>query len=70
LEQVDGQVRLIQSARIGPARSGLSIAIDAMPEKEGRIISRRLQEFQTNMEANLAGVKLLAEGADDRPDES
>jgi uncharacterized protein YndB with AHSA1/START domain len=70
LEQVGGRVRLIQSARIGPARSGLSIAIDAMPEKEGRIITRRLQEFHDNMEANLAGMKQLAEGANDGPDES
>jgi uncharacterized protein YndB with AHSA1/START domain len=70
LEQVGGRVRLIQSARIGPARSGLSIAIDAMPEKEGRIITRRLQEFHDNMEANLAGMKQLAEGANGGPDES
>jgi hypothetical protein len=41
-----------------------------MPEKEGRIITRRLQEFHDNMEANLAGMKQLAEGANDGPDES
>jgi hypothetical protein len=48
---------------MGPDPSGLSIAIDAMPEKEGRIISRRLGEWRTNMEANLAGIKGLVEGA-------
>jgi hypothetical protein len=63
LERAAGGVRLTQSAQIGPARSGLSIAIDAMPDKEQRIIARRLQEFHTNMEANLAGVKELAEAA-------
>jgi hypothetical protein len=50
-----------QWARMGPDPSGLNIAIDAMPEKEARIISRRLAEWRTNMEANLAGIKALAE---------
>jgi hypothetical protein len=63
LEPAGEQVRLIQSAQIGPARSGLSIAIDAMPHKEQRIIARRLQEFQANMAANLTGVKDLAEAS-------
>ena len=29
---------------MGPARSGLSIAIDAMPEKEQKIVFVRLRE--------------------------
>jgi hypothetical protein len=61
LEPVGSQTRVTQSARMGPARSGLSIAIDAMPDKEQRIIARRLQEFRTNMEATLAGLRDLAE---------
>jgi hypothetical protein len=68
LEPAGERVRLIQSARIGPARSGLSIAIDAMPHKEQRIIARRLHEFQVNMTANLAGVKELAEAAARTPE--
>jgi len=56
-------VTVRQWARMGPDPSGLSIAIDAMPDKEGRIISRRLGEWRTNMEANLAGIKGLVEGA-------
>ena len=56
-------VTVRQWARMGPDPSGLSIAIDAMPDKEGRIISRRLGEWRTNMEANLAGIKDLVEGA-------
>jgi Polyketide cyclase / dehydrase and lipid transport len=53
-----------QWARMGPDRSGLNIAIDAMPDKEGRIISRRMDEWRTNMEANLAGIRALVEGTD------
>jgi hypothetical protein len=60
-------VTVRQWARMGPDPSGLSIAIDAMPEKEGRIISRRLGEWRTNMEANLAGIKGLVEGAGGAP---
>ena len=51
-----------QWARMGPDPSGLNIAIDAMPEKEGRIISGRMAEWRTNMAANLAGIKALVEG--------
>jgi hypothetical protein len=48
--------------RMGPAPSGLSIAIEAMPDKEEKIIARRLAEHERNMRANLEGIKLLAEG--------
>jgi uncharacterized protein YndB with AHSA1/START domain len=61
LEQEPDGVRLRQGARIGPAPSGLSIAITAMPDKEERIIARRLEEHERNMGANLAGIKRLAE---------
>lgn len=54
-------VTVRQWARLGPDPSGLSIAIDAMPEKEARIISRRMKEWRTNMQANLAAVRELAE---------
>jgi hypothetical protein len=46
---------------MGPAPSGLNIAIAAMPEKEERIIARRLEEFEANMKATLDGIKRLAE---------
>ena len=46
---------------MGPAPSGLNIAIAAMPEKEERIIARRLEEFEVNMKATLDGIKRLAE---------
>lgn len=61
LEQEPGGVRLRQGTRMGPAPSGLSIAITAMPDKEERIIVRRLQEYETNMRATVEGIKQLAE---------
>lgn len=61
LEEEPGGVRLRQGTRIGPAPSGLTIAITAMPEKEERIIARRLEEFETNMRATIEGIKHLAE---------
>jgi hypothetical protein len=61
LEEADKTVRLRQGGRMGPAPSGLSIAINAMPDKEERIVARRLGEFEANMKANLQGIKALAE---------
>ncbi|WCO68148.1 SRPBCC family protein [Iamia majanohamensis] len=55
-------VTVRQFARMGPARSGLSIAIDAMPDKESRIVSHRLAQWREAMEANLAGLRVLVEG--------
>jgi uncharacterized protein YndB with AHSA1/START domain len=54
--------RLKQWMRMGPARSGLNAAIDAMPDKEERIIARRQDEHRKNMTATLEGIKALAEG--------
>jgi hypothetical protein len=56
-----GEVQLEQWFQMGPARSGLNLAIDAMPDKEERIVARRLDEHRANIEANLAGIKRLAE---------
>jgi len=61
LDEEPGGVRLRQGTRIGPAPSGLTVAITAMPEKEDRIIARRLEEFGRNMRATLDGIKHLAE---------
>jgi hypothetical protein len=63
LEQEPEGVRLRQGTRMGPAASGLTIAITAMPEKEERIIARRLAEYETNMRATVDGIKGLAEAA-------
>lgn len=53
--------RLIQWMQIGPGPSGISAAIEAMPDKESRILHRRLAEHSTNMTATLAGIKQVAE---------
>lgn len=63
LDDEPGGVRVRFGARIGPGPSGLSPAIAAMPDKEERIIARRLAEFERNMTATLAGIKELAEAA-------
>jgi hypothetical protein len=56
-----GGSHLTQWARMGPAPSGLTPAIERMPDKERRIVARRLEEWIANMTANLQGIKALAE---------
>ena len=58
----DGRTRLRYSVSIGPGPSGLSIAIEAMPDKEPRIIMRRLKEHHANMHRTVLGIRGLAEG--------
>jgi uncharacterized membrane protein len=58
----DGGTELSQWMQVGPARSGLSYAIDRMPEKEQKIVFVRMREFEQNMTATLGHVKKLAEG--------
>lgn len=65
LEPIDGGTRLTQSMRMGPGRSGINPAIDAMPDKESKILHRRLGEHHRSIEATLAGIKALAEGTAD-----
>ena len=54
---------LEQWTQMGPARSGLSLAIDAMPDKEQKIVFVRLREFESGFQKNLAAIKELAETA-------
>lgn len=61
LDEVDGKVRLRHGGRMGPAPSGLSIAIAAMPDKEERIVARRIEEWACNLQATVDGIKHLAE---------
>jgi len=61
LEPTGTGTRLTQWMRMGPAPSGLTPAIEAMPDKEERIIARRLDEHRFNMLATLTGIKELAE---------
>lgn len=57
----DGAVELRHGGRMGPAPSGLSIAIAAMPEKEERIVARRLEEWERNLQATVDGIKAIVE---------
>ncbi|WP_052868058.1 SRPBCC family protein [Streptomyces niger] len=58
-----GGTRLRQWVRLGPGRSGLSQAIERMPEKEQKIVHVRLREFERNITATLGALKERAEGA-------
>jgi uncharacterized protein YndB with AHSA1/START domain len=53
---------LRQYAKFGPGPSGLTAVIERMPEREERIIERRLEEHKRNMTATLEGIKAIAEG--------
>ena len=52
---------LTQWMRLGPARSGLSFAIDAMPDKEQKIVFVRMREFEQSMTRVVAQIKAMAE---------
>lgn len=58
-----GQVTTLrQSVELGPGPSGITVAIGRMPDKEERIIERRLAEHVRNMSATIEGIKAIAEG--------
>ena len=61
LQPKDGGTELSQWMQMGPARSGLSFAIDRMPDKEQKIVFVRMREFEHNMTSTLAHIKKLAE---------
>jgi uncharacterized protein YndB with AHSA1/START domain len=63
LEQEGNGTRLRQKAVLGPGPSGLSYAIEQRPDKEERIIERRLEEHRANMQATVDGIKSIAEGS-------
>ncbi|MFI9613441.1 SRPBCC family protein [Streptomyces sp. NPDC052023] len=57
----DGGTELSQWVQMGPAPSGLSLAIEAMPDKEQKIVFVRMREFERNMTATLEHIKQWAE---------
>lgn len=61
VEPASDGVLVRQWARMGPAPSGLSIAIQARPELEGRIVTRRLVEWEQAMRVNLECVRAALE---------
>lgn len=50
------------SAEMGPGPSGLTPAIERMPEHEEAIVAGRLAEWSSNMTRTVDGIKALAEG--------
>jgi len=61
LHPQDGGTLLTQWMQMGPARSGLSFAIDRMPDKEQKIVFVRMREFEQNMTVTLEHIKQLVE---------
>jgi uncharacterized protein YndB with AHSA1/START domain len=57
----DGGTTLAYWMQMGPGRSGLSVAIDSMPDKEQKIVFVRMREFETAIAKTLAAIKRLAE---------
>jgi uncharacterized protein YndB with AHSA1/START domain len=61
LKPEGGGTRLRQRADVGPGPSGLTMAIDRMPDKEERIVARRCDELRANMTATVEGIKAAVE---------
>ena len=61
LEPKDSGTELSEWVQMGPARSGLSFAIDRMPDKEQKIVFVRMREFERNITATLDQIKARAE---------
>jgi hypothetical protein len=63
LEPSAGRTRLRFSYVMGPGPSGTTRAITMNPGQEARVLRRRLDEVQANMQRTVDGVKALAEGS-------
>ncbi|AOR36554.1 cyclase [Streptomyces fodineus] len=61
LRPENGGTELSEWMQLGPGRSGLSAAIDRMPEKEQKIVFVRLREFERSIATTLAHIKKRAE---------
>ena len=68
LTSIAGAIRLRYTLKLGPGPSGLTPAIAAMPEKEPRILFRRLEEHRGNMQRVVEGIKARVEAGTDRLD--
>lgn len=58
----DGATQLTQWVRLGPGPSGLTAALERMPDREHDVISYRLRGLRENMQRNLDGIAELAQG--------
>lgn len=57
VEPASDGVLIRQWARLGPGTSGLTIGIANQPNKEARIVARRLSEWLQNMQANREWIR-------------
>jgi hypothetical protein len=55
--------RLRYSARLGPGKSGVTMMIEREPDRAGQIVDNRMRQWVAGMEAVVAGLKTMAEGA-------
>lgn len=63
LDPIAGGTRLRYRVILGPGPSGISGAIEQMPDKEPRILARRVGEHVANMQAVVDAIKVAAEAA-------
>ena len=63
LAPIESGTRLRYSLILGPGPSGLSPAIERMPDKEPRILRRRIDEHRANMQRVVDGIKHAATDA-------
>ena len=63
LESIAGAVRLRFSVVLGPGPSGITAAVERQPDKEHRIIYRRMAEHFANMQRVVDGIKQSVEEA-------
>ncbi|MEO0494982.1 MAG: SRPBCC family protein [Actinomycetota bacterium] len=61
VEAVGDQTRLWFQATMGPGFSGLTPAIEQMPDRETEIVENRIGDWTDNMWITLRGMKDLAE---------
>lgn len=61
VEPAGAGTRLRYLMSIGPGPSGLTAAIEAMPDKEPRILLRRVREHHANMVRTVEGIAAAAE---------
>lgn len=61
LDPAGDHTTLTFTAQMGFGPSGLTPAIEAMPEREEEIVEGRLDEWRANMTATVEGIKSLAE---------
>jgi nitroreductase len=60
LSSIAGATPLRYTLLIGPGPSGISAAIDAMPDKEPRILAKRIREHRANMQLVVEAIAAAA----------